>query len=144
MQVRVHNEGKLRREPGGQNWKQSPRGACSLTCSRPVVSYLSYRIQYHLPRAGTTYSELGPSTSVINQENASQTSLQAISWSHFLNYHFLFPKNLSLCQERPLETQGFSIKYHLPPPTTVCVSELKWFFLFYHKALNSLAYASGN
>lgn len=144
MQVRVHNEGKLRQEPGGRDWKQSPRGACLLTCSRPIVSYLSYRIQYHLPRGGTTYSELDPSTSVINQENASQTSLQAITCSHFLNYHFLFPKNLSLCQGRHLETQGISIKYHLPHLQQFVFLNLSGFFLYYHKALKSLAYASGN
>jgi hypothetical protein len=43
-----------------------------------LFNLLSYTSQDYLPRVGTIPSELGPLTSIINQENALQTFLQAV------------------------------------------------------------------
>jgi hypothetical protein len=57
-----------------------------------LLSLLSHRTQ---PRGDTTYSELGPFTSVIKQENVQQVCPQ---WGYFLSYNPLFQNNSSLCQ----------------------------------------------
>lgn len=38
-----------------------------------VPSYVSYTTQVHPPRGGTTHRGLGPSLSIVNQENTPKT-----------------------------------------------------------------------
>lgn len=68
-----------------QRGKQSHRGTLILF-SRLRFRFLSYISPVHQLRGGTASSGLGPPTSIINQENSPQISLQA-----FLNPGSLFP-----------------------------------------------------
>lgn len=43
---------------------------CLLACSCGLFSLHSYSSQNYLTKGGKTYSELGPATSIINQDNA--------------------------------------------------------------------------
>lgn len=55
-----------------QNWKQELNqklnGYCSLSLPSCFLSFCSYNTQYYLPRNDTIHSDLGPPTSIINQE----------------------------------------------------------------------------
>ena len=52
--------------------------------------------QSYLITGGTAPGELHPATSIINQENALQTYLQANLMEAFSQVTFLFPNNSSL------------------------------------------------
>jgi hypothetical protein len=46
--------------------------SCLLPCFHDLLSLFSYTTQEYLPKGGITHVDVGPSTSVINQENAPQ------------------------------------------------------------------------
>lgn len=50
---------------------------CLLVCSSCKLSPLFYIIQDHQPRGGPAHSRRNPLSSIIDQENVPQTSLQA-------------------------------------------------------------------
>lgn len=56
-----------------EHWGRNTRREMLLTgwlVFHGFLNLFSYTIQGHLPRGGTAHSELNPSTSVINQDNA--------------------------------------------------------------------------
>lgn len=53
------------REPGGRNWSRNHGGMLPMG----LLNLLTYTTQNHLPWRGTTHSDRGLPTSVINQEN---------------------------------------------------------------------------
>lgn len=48
-----------------------------------MFSLISYTMQDHQSRDGPTHSELGPPTTITNQEDAIQTGHQAINMDAF-------------------------------------------------------------
>lgn len=70
-------------EPGGRKHRET------------LLSVLSYIIQTHLHRGGTSHRGLDPPTSVIKQDNAPQTSHTPIWWWHLLSWEPLFPGDSS-------------------------------------------------
>jgi hypothetical protein len=59
---------------------------CLLGCSHGLLNLFFFpTTQAHMPRGGTTHSGLDPPTSIINQENSTQTCLRAIQWKHVLS-----------------------------------------------------------
>lgn len=75
--------GRNSRQNAGQELKHQELGGAQLyLCALHGCSAcLPYTTQNHLPRGGTTHSELGPSTPIINQENAPQAALPGHSLS---------------------------------------------------------------
>lgn len=69
---------------------------CSLACSS-LLAQSAFHIT-HLLRDATAHSGLGPSTSIINQENVPQTCLQANLMQVFSQLRFIFPDDPGLCQ----------------------------------------------
>lgn len=61
------NAGGLR--PGWQEPGRKKRAAYWLALLG-LLDLLSFALQDHLPRSGTTHSGVGPSTTIVNQENA--------------------------------------------------------------------------
>lgn len=62
-----------------------------------MFSLLRYAAQGHLPRGSMAYSGLGPSTSVVNPENAPQVCLQAGPMEVLVFSHLELPFPV-LCQ----------------------------------------------
>lgn len=75
----------------GRNWTRD----CGGTVLTGLISMAdSVRFLYnqnHLSRDGIIHSKLGPSTSIINQENALQTCQKANLMEFFLYWLSLFP-----------------------------------------------------
>ena len=56
-----------------------------------LLSLVSYSTQDHLPRDSTAHSEMGPPTSLINQENVPQACSQVNLLEAFSQRRFPFP-----------------------------------------------------
>lgn len=91
-----HWGGNSKREPRGSSWCQGHRNTAYWLVAMACSAYflIPPRTAF-LPWGGTVYSELGPFTSISNQQNSLQTYL----WRHFLNWESLFPKDSSLAQD---------------------------------------------
>lgn len=71
---------KSQQEPGDRSWSRCHRGA--LLTGFLCTAYSAW----FLIQVNTTHSGVGPPTSIINSENASQTCLQPIPWQQFLKW----------------------------------------------------------
>ena len=88
---------------------EAMEGCCLLAYSPWLAQPLSYTNQDHLPRSRLTHNELDCLRSIINQENAPQTCLQANLRKVFSLLRFLFPQNSQVCQVDPRLTKTLVI-----------------------------------
>ena len=76
-----------------KNWRQELmqrpwRGAAYWLAPHGLVSLISYKIQDHQPRDGTTHNGLSSTTSITNKEIPYRFAYNLILWRHFLNSGF--------------------------------------------------------
>ena len=99
LQVTVHNDGRLRKEPGDKNWSRDHGGLRLLTWSPCLATFLSYRTQSYLsslevalPREG--WALLHPSSiKWMFHWHARRPSRQR----QFLNWECLFSGDSWFC-----------------------------------------------
>lgn len=76
---------------GFGTWRRGHGGMPAYWLILITWSLPSYKSQDHLPRDGTSHSELSPPILIINQENTLPIWQQAIWWRHFLSWGPLVP-----------------------------------------------------
>lgn len=91
-QFRVHKAELKARTWGAGNRAQGRKWILFNSWSSSLFSLLSYNTQYHLPSGGTSHSRLSSSTTIINQENAPKSRLQANLTEEFSQLKLPLPR----------------------------------------------------
>lgn len=90
-----------------------------LVCSPWFAQFVL--LQDHQPRGGTARSDLGPPTSLINQENGPQACPHADLMEAFSQVRSLFPNDSNLCQGDTVLTRMASFPFvHSSQHPTIC------------------------
>jgi hypothetical protein len=80
------HDGESRQEITAETWRWKAKLNTGGVVLTGLLRLLSYTFQDHLPKGGTTHSVLGPFTSIINQQSALHTCLQANLLGNFLSW----------------------------------------------------------
>lgn len=102
----VHCEGKSGQGPGGRNWSCLLTGSLWFTQLSFIYIYRYIYIPELCAQGGTALSGLGPPKSIINQENAPQTCLEANLMEAFSQLRFCPPRISAFIMTKKLARTG--------------------------------------